>query len=163
MDLAQLESLTRQAGYRIDWTALLPAAAHYPEQVLDWISAAGELAAANAGCHLLTTVVADLRDRIVATNADHLYQYADQLSEVCDLLTDSQRARDEAHDRLADSCAALAARDPAAMRADPDSPPDPPRPRPAQPSATAVPASHRCRLRPSPSRHRSRRPPRTRS
>lgn len=35
MDFAHLEALTRQAGFRIDWTAVVPAAARHPEQVLD--------------------------------------------------------------------------------------------------------------------------------
>lgn len=121
------------------------------------MSAAGEYAAANAGCHLLTTVAAHLRDRIAATNANHLYQYADQLSAVCDLLTDAQRDRDEARDQFTDRCAQLAARDPAAMRADPDETQDRP---PAAAGAAVLPAANRCGMRPPGSRRGRRRPPR---
>ncbi|HKT03062.1 MAG TPA: hypothetical protein VJT31_26330, partial [Rugosimonospora sp.] len=122
MDFTQLQALTRHAGLRVHWTALLRLAGRYPEQALDWVAAAGQYAAAHTGCQLLTTATADLRDRIAATDAEQLYQFADELSRVCDLLTESQQAHDEARDRFVDRCHELAALDPTAMLADTDEP-----------------------------------------
>src|SRR5207248_2353669 len=107
---------------RLDWAALLHLSARYPEQVQDWVAAAGEYAAADTGHRLLAATAAGLRDRIAACSPGHLYQYADQLAQVCDLLTDADQARDDALNRFSSTCHELAALDPHALVADPDGP-----------------------------------------
>jgi hypothetical protein len=49
----------------------------------------------DTGHRLLATTAAGLRDQISATSPDHLYQYVDQLAEVCALLTQTGQAREE--------------------------------------------------------------------
>src|SRR6266511_4292249 len=133
MDLDYLQQVTGQAGYRIDWTALTGLSARHPEPVLDWIAAAADHAAADTGHRLLSATAAALRDRVAGTQPGHLYRYADQLAEVCDLLTQTAQARGEAIDHLSACCADLAALDPAALTHDPDAPAPPPPPPPPPP------------------------------
>jgi hypothetical protein len=120
MDPEYLTQVTWQAGYHIGWPALTGLAARHPEQVLDWVCAAGEYAAADTSHRLLTAAAAALRDEVAGTEPAHLYQHADHLSEVCDLLTQADQARADALDKLCTCCGELAALDPAALRADPD-------------------------------------------
>ncbi len=122
MDFAALHDATWRAGFRIDWDALLRLSATHPEPVQDWVAAAGEYAAADTGHRLLTVTAAALRDRIAGSLPEHLYQHADQLAEVCDLLTQADQARDDAMDRLTDACLNLAALDRTALVPDPDGP-----------------------------------------
>ena len=49
MDFAALHDATWRAGFRLDWATLLHLSARYPEQVQDWVAAAGEYAAADTG------------------------------------------------------------------------------------------------------------------
>src|SRR6266511_1490044 len=150
MDLDYLQQVTGQAGYRIDWTALTGLSARHPEPVLDWIAAAADHAAADTGHRLLSATAAALRDRVAGTQPGHLYRYADQLAEVCDLLTQTAQARGEAIDHLSACCADLAALDPAALTHDPDAPAPPPPtlpppapPPPPPPGPAPRPAGHR--------------------
>jgi hypothetical protein len=165
MDFAALHDATWRAGFRIDWAALLRLSAHHPEQVQDWVAAAGEYAAADTGQRLLTATAAALRDLIAGSPPEHLYQHADQLSEVCDLLTEADRARDDAMGRLADACHQLAALDRAALIADPDGPagdPPPALPDPISPvtPAAVVAGGRPCRgIPPRPHKHPRRRRP----
>jgi hypothetical protein len=142
MDFAALHDATWRAGFRIDWAALLRLSARYPQPVQDWVAAAGEYAAADTGHRLLVATAAALRDQIAGTEAGHLYQYADQLAEVCDLLTGAEQARDDAMGQLTTACHELAALDRTALIADPDGPAGDPPPAlpdsliPAAPAAT---------------------------
>ena len=138
MDLDYLQQVTGQAGYRIDWTALTGLSARHPEPVLDWIAAAADHAAAHTGHRLLTATATALRDRVAGTQPGHLYQYADQLAEVCDLLTQTAQARGEAIDHLSACCADLAALDPAALTHDRNAP-APPAPSGRRPAAPPLP------------------------
>ncbi len=164
MDLDYLQQVTGQAGYRIDWTALTGLSARHPEPVLDWIAAAADHAAAHTGHRLLTATATALRDRVAGTQPGHLYQYADQLAEVCDLLTQTAQARGEAIDHLSACCADLAALDPAALTHDPDAPapPAPSYPQPVPPPLPRPDPAHAtvCHgLRAHPHRRPRRRPP----
>jgi hypothetical protein len=125
MDFEHLQRVSEQAGFRVDWAALTGLTAHHPEPVLDWVSAAGQYAAADTAHRLLAATAATLRDQVAGTAPQHLYQYADQLSEICDLLTQAGHARDDAMDELSSCCLQLAALDPAALIADPDGPAGP--------------------------------------
>lgn len=109
MDFTVLHDVTWRAGFRLDWAALLHLSARHPEQVQDWVAAAGEYAAADTGHRLLTATAAGLRDQISTTSPDHLYQYADQLAQVYDLLTQTDQARDDAMASLSSACHSLAA------------------------------------------------------
>lgn len=122
MDFATLHDMTWRAGFRLDWAALLHLSAHHPEQVQDWVAAAGQYAAADTGHQLLAATAAGLRDQISTTSPDHLYQYADQLAQVCDLLTETGQARDDAMASLSSACHGLAALDRHALIPDPDGP-----------------------------------------
>ena len=156
MDFAALHDATWRAGFRLDWAALLHLSARYPEQVQDWVAAAGEYTAADTGHRLLAATAAGLRDRIAACSPGHLYQYADQLAQVCDLLTEADQARDDALDRFSSTCHELAALDPHALVADPDGPAGAPPPAlPDQRSATVPALGRPCRGIP---RHPRRRP-----
>jgi len=158
MDFAALHDVTWRAGFRIDWAALLRLSAKHPAPVQDWVAAAGEYAAADTGQRLLAATATGLRDLIAGTGAGHLYQYADQLAEVCDLLTQAEQARDDAMGQLSTACLELAALDRTALVPDPDGPAgDPP---PALPDnlIPAVPAATRpCRGIPRHPRGRPRR------
>src|SRR5204862_8106582 len=125
------------------------------------IAAAADHAAADTGHRLLAATAAALRDRVAGTQPGHLYQYADQLAEVCDLLTQTAQARGEAIERLSACCADLAALDPAALTHDPDAPapPAPPCPPPAAPPLPP-PDPARAAARPGPPAHPHRPPPR---
>ena len=142
MDFAALHDVTWRAGFRIDWAALLRLSGKHPEPVQDWVAAAGQYAAADTGHRLLTATAAGLRDLIAASPAGHLYQYADQLAEVCDLLTQADQACDDAMGQLTSACHELASLDRTALVPDPDGPAGTPPPAlpdrliPAAPTAT---------------------------
>jgi hypothetical protein len=110
--------------------------------VQDWVAAAGEFAAADTGHRLLSATAVGLRDLIAGSPAGHLYQYADQLAEVCDLLTQADQARHDATGQLTTACHELAALDRTALVPDPDGPAGTPPPAlpdrliPAPPAAT---------------------------
>ncbi len=159
MDFAILHDVTWRAGFRIDWDALLRLSARHPEPVQDWVAAAGEYAAADTGQRLLTATATALRDLIAGTGPGQLYQYADQLSQVCDLLTDTEQARDDAMGRLSTACLDLAGLDRAVLLPDPDGPAGSPPPAlPGQLVPTAPPGGRPCRGIPRHPRRRPRRP-----
>jgi hypothetical protein len=125
MDPDHLQQLAWQAGFRVDWDALFGLAARHPDQVLDRVCAAAEYAAADTGHRLLTATTAALRDLVAATEPGQLYQYADQLSQVCELLTQAEQARGDAIAQLSTRCLELATMDPQAFIPDPDGPAGP--------------------------------------
>ncbi len=158
MDFAVLQDITWRAGFRIDWPALNRLSGRHPEPVLDWVAAAGQYAAADTGHRLLTATAATLRDLIAGTGPGHLYQYADQLAQVCDLLTDAEQARDDAMGLLSGACLDLAALDRAALIPDPDGPAGAPPPAlPDTLTPTAPLAARPCHALPSGPRRRPRR------
>jgi hypothetical protein len=139
MNLAHhLQQAVYRAGFRIDPAAMLRLAAHHPRQVLDAVAAAGQYTAADTAHALLTRTSATLRQHIAATTPEHLYQYASQLADVCDLITEADQARDDALDQLSSLCLDLAALYPAALLADPDGPAGPPPHWPGQPPDPAI-------------------------
>jgi hypothetical protein len=154
MDFAALTDITARAGFTIDWAALIRLSARHPEPVLDWVAAAGQYAAADTAHRLLTATAATLRDLMAGTAPAHLYQHADQLSEVCDLLTETDQARDDAMGQLSGACLDLAVLDPAALTSDPDGPTPPPPPPPRIATASAV--ARACRALPPGPRRRPR-------
>jgi hypothetical protein len=87
MTFTHLWQAVYRAGFRIDPAALIRLAAHHPQQVLDAIAAAGQYTAADTAHALLTRTAATLRQHIAATAPEHLYQHANQLADVCDLIT----------------------------------------------------------------------------
>ncbi len=160
MDFAALHDATWRAGFRIDWDALLRLSATHPEPVQDWVAAGGEYAAADTGHRLLTATAAALRDRIAGSPPEHLYQHADQLAEVCDLLTGAAQARDDAMGRLTDVFLNLAALDRTALIPDPDGPAgNPPSALPNQLTPAAPAATRPCRGIPPHPRRRPRHRP----
>jgi hypothetical protein len=165
MDPDYLQQLAWQAGFRVDWDALFGLVARHPEQVLDWVCAAAEYAAADTGHRLLTATTAALRDLVAGTEPDQLYQCADHLSQVCELLTQAEQARGDAIAQLSTRCLELATLDPQALIPDPDGPAGPPLA--TWPAAAARPAAPvrvtACRGLPAHPRRRPRcdRPPAT--
>ncbi len=157
MDFAALQDATWRAGFRIDWAALIRLSARHPEPVLDWVAAAGQYTAADTGHRLLTATAAALRDQIAGSGTGHLYQYADQLAQVCDLLTDAEQARDDTMSHLSGACLDLAALDPTALIRDPNGPCGrPPLPPATDTDLTRQPVARACRGLPAGPRRRPR-------